>query len=47
MATTTEALAATLVENADSGNSSKPEPLTVHKDSLSLDALELKDPHGV
>ena len=47
MATTTEVPAATLAADGDSGNSTKPEPLTVHKDTLSADALNLKDPHGM
>lgn len=47
MATTTEAPATTLVANGDSANSSKPEPLTVHKDNLTADALDLKDPHSM
>jgi len=46
MTTATEAPAAMLVANGDSENSSKPEPLAVHKDSLSADVLNLKDPHG-
>ena len=47
MATTTEAPAATLVTNGESKKSTKSEPLTVHKDRLNADALNLKDPHGM
>ena len=47
MATTTEDFTATLIVNDDFGQVTKSEPLKVHKDSLSAEALDLKDPHGM